>query len=753
VDYLDFEVEIDEARDGAYRVSVLFSPAGQTRAIARFPASLYALRERLGDSQRALLEARGGRDVVPVAEPKVAAAKQAAREVGQALSVVLFTGEVGDLYVQSLDRAKSRPDRGLRLKLRAATPELAALPWELVSGPRGAGFLCLSNATPLVRYLPLPQPPAPLAVQLPLRILGMVASPTDLPQLNVDQEMQRIEEAIADARSRRLIELVWIEEPTVQALHQRLQPGAGPWHIFHFIGHGGFSPGGNEGYLALCERDGRASELTAETLGDLVHDHPSLRLAVLNACEGARGSASDLFSSTAARLVSRGLPAVVSMQHKISDPAAIELAREFYRKLAQGFAVDASLAEARKAVSIELPRSVEWGTPVLHLRAPDGKLFDINQTVSVTPPSSPPPQLEVSPTLVNFGTVEDGSAPRSVSVAIRNAAGGSLAWSYQQTGDFFFIERTTEGLKLTLIGSEGTHRGSVRITSNGAEAIVGVFAKIVAPHPVSIFVQTWQRLSLPAKVLFVPLLFGALTSVAAKLGLWSMPRAGIAFDGAPTTLEAGATAPLRVTGTGGDKGVSVPPGDLAWSSSDTTVLRVDPSGVAYAVAAGSAFVLASRSGDTTRAFITVPPAKKPETVPPANKPETMLPANKPEKGTPRDTALVIKRDSVLITEFNAESGTVRLSYWLAEAEAVLGFYVEQFPTSGRVCANDARYDVYRANEPIRKGTGEVQFQIPKSSGAGGLRSFGINFWSKKNGKAYRLIKTFPQYTVHCWQSN
>jgi hypothetical protein len=733
VEYLDFDVEIDEARAGAYRISVLYSPAGETRETAGFPASLQALTDRLGSSQRALLEARGGRDVVQAVEPQVAGARQAAREVGQALSTMLFTGQVGDLYVQSLADAKRR-ERGLRLKLRTSTPELAGLPWELVVGPRGSSFLCLSNATPLVRYLPLPEPPPPLTVRLPLRILGMVASPANLAQLNVEGEKRDIEEAVADARSRGLIELAWIEEPTVQALHQHLQQGVGPWHIFHFIGHGGFSPSSNEGHLALCEEDGRAFELTADALAALIHDHPSLRLAVLNACEGARSSASDLFSSTAAKLMSCGLPAVVSMQHKISDLAAIKLAREFYGRLAQGFPVDASLAEARKAVNAQLPRSVEWGTPVLHMRSPDGKLFDINQTQSSPAHSSPPLQLEVSPTLVDFGTVKEGSVSPSVAVAVGNVAGGSLAWSYESTGDFFFVERTADGLKLTLTGPKGIHRGSVRIISGGTQTLIGVFAKIVPPDPVSTLVQNWQRLSVPARVLYLLLIIGVLIWGAAKLGLWPGPRAGFAFERVPSTLNVGDAELLRVTGTGRDRGIPVQPGELSWSSSDTDVIRVDPNGKVHAVEAGSALILASRSRDTTRAFITVLPRADTGTVTPS-------------------PGVTIKYDSVLITDVNAESGTVRLKYWLAEPEAILGFYVEQFPAASGECTSEARYDVYRTTKSIKKGAGEVQFQIPKSSGAAGPRSFGINFWSNKNGKAYRLIKTFPQYKGHCWQSS
>jgi tetratricopeptide (TPR) repeat protein len=96
----------------------------------------------------------------------------------------------------------------------------------------------------------------------------------------------------------------------------------------------------------------------------------------LNSCEGARGSEGDPFSGTAATLVRRGVPAVVAMQYQITDSAAIEFSRAFYESLADGLPVDAAVTEARVAVS--MGSMLEWGTPVLYLRSPDGRIFDIS---------------------------------------------------------------------------------------------------------------------------------------------------------------------------------------------------------------------------------------------------------------------------------------------------------------------------------------------------------------------------------------
>ena len=104
-------------------------------------------------------------------------------------------------------------------------------------------------------------------------------------------------------------------------------------------------------------------------------DHSALRLAVLNACEGAQTGTQALYASIAEHLVRRGLPAVLAMQYTITDAAAVEFTHSFYGALANELPVDAACAEARKAMSLAAPDSWEWATPVLFLRSPDGELW------------------------------------------------------------------------------------------------------------------------------------------------------------------------------------------------------------------------------------------------------------------------------------------------------------------------------------------------------------------------------------------
>ena len=372
IEYLDFDLEIGLGEGREYPVKVTASPQGTTHSTLAFPFDDQELKLQLMNLQSAI-----ERSVVPRRQV-LSQREQAAREFGQKLFEALFSGEVGTYFDNSWDLAVSQ-DKGLRVRLSVLAPELAILPWEYLYYPRQVEYLCLSRYTPLVRYLKVMIPPKPLEVQPPLRVLGMVASPSDLTLLEVEKEKKNLAEALQPLQKKDRVELKWLEGQTSQDLQNALQ--GGPWHIFHFIGHGGFDRDEDQGVLALVGEDGKKQELSAEELGRLLADHRTIRLVVLNACQGAQESLRDLFSSTASALVKRGLPAVLAMQYDITDRAAIRLSQQFYRALANGLPVDAALVEARKSISIALKPSLEWGIPVLHMRSPDGVLFKLPEPV------------------------------------------------------------------------------------------------------------------------------------------------------------------------------------------------------------------------------------------------------------------------------------------------------------------------------------------------------------------------------------
>ena len=363
--YQDFDLLIEPGPPGSYRARVLRSPAGESAPV-QFTLPFSEL-----ELENFVLKVSRGRRTRGPGRPESAPLK----DFGGKLYGAVFQDELRDVLQRSLSLTRAQ-QAGMRLRLRLAdTPELAELPWEFLYDPRHNRFLAQSRRTPLVRYLDLPDPPHPLSVEGPLRLLVMISSPSDYPALDTEQEWGLLTGALAEqqAEGRVIIERL---TANMSELRRRLRRDA--FHVFHFVGHGRYRPDWGSGVLVMEDRAGQAQEVTGEELGGLLTEYDQTRLAVLNACEGARTDASDPFAGVAQSLIQQGLPAVVAMQFEITDDAAIIFAREFYGAIADGYPLEAALAEARGAIRDE-GNLTEWGTPVLYSRAPDGRLFDLTR--------------------------------------------------------------------------------------------------------------------------------------------------------------------------------------------------------------------------------------------------------------------------------------------------------------------------------------------------------------------------------------
>jgi hypothetical protein len=433
-EFFDFEIHIPARQDDNRQpVLVTKSPVGSVFGSFELPfdeaglaAALSGLDASIAQSQlvRSTAAAQGVTRGVTIAEDEQRHNAKV-REFGTTLFNALFAGDVAKAFRESTFKARSER-KGLRVRMRIEEAKLSALPWEFLYDPHAGDFICLQSDTPLVRYLQIDRPIDVLRVKPPIRILAMISSPRGHAALDVDQEKRRIEQATEGMRGAGLLEIVWMQAATVDALQKALRTGE--YHVFHYVGHGGFDAALGKGVLIFSTESGDAHILDAAMLARILAREDTLRLVVLNSCLGAKGSATDLFSSTAATLVRGGVPSVVGMQYEISDEAAIRFARTLYDSIGDGLPIDAAVAEARVTLSTD-GDSVEWGTPVLHMLAPDGVLFEINgmrtsearssgvyktlarpqpaamvetapPTAPVIPPPSPPPMPVVTATPV-----------------------------------------------------------------------------------------------------------------------------------------------------------------------------------------------------------------------------------------------------------------------------------------------------------------------------------------------------------------
>ena len=362
--YQDFDLLIEPEPSGGYRARVLRSPSGES-ASRQFTLPFSDL-----ELENFMLKVGQGRHGTRgPGRPETAPLK----EFGGKLYGAVFQDELRDILQRSLSQTHEQRV-GLRLRIRLTdTPELTDLPWEFLYDQRHNRFLAQSHRTPLVRYLDLPDPPHPLSVEGPLRLLVMISSPSGYPTLDVEQEWEALTGALAQqqAEGRVIIERLAARMSELRARLRREE-----FHVLHFVGHGFYHPDWHDGVLVMEDRHGRPHEVTGDELGGLLSEYDQTRLAVLNACEGARSSASDSFAGMAQSLIQQGLPAVVAMQFAITDDAAITFARELYAAVADGYPLEAALAEARGAIR-DAGYLAEWGTPVLYSRAPDGQLFSL----------------------------------------------------------------------------------------------------------------------------------------------------------------------------------------------------------------------------------------------------------------------------------------------------------------------------------------------------------------------------------------
>ncbi len=364
-EYIDFQVEVElsESRPGNLVVRTI-SSAGETRDEAPYAFDENKLRDRLHAIELAL--ARSG---APTTRRKQTTDEIAVEEFGRELFDAVFAGNVLVAFNETRNKAKCH-DKNVRLKLCISSPELARLPWEFLFHPSMDDFLCLQTDISIARYISQQQSVEPITVELPLQILGIVSNPDD--DLDVESESEKLDEVLRELGDN--AQVTWRSRVTWDKLQREMVMGR--WHVLHFIGHGGFNRRRGEGEIYLMDKEGNQDAIRASTVARLMSGHRTLRLVVLNSCQGAQGSKSDEFSSTTATLVRTGVPAVVGMQFAISDASAKEFSRKFYEYLALTGAVDIAMTTARQAIS-KSDHCFEWATPVLYLRATNGVLFDV----------------------------------------------------------------------------------------------------------------------------------------------------------------------------------------------------------------------------------------------------------------------------------------------------------------------------------------------------------------------------------------
>jgi hypothetical protein len=380
---VDISFRLDVVESGDDWVVFCRSPYGST--VSQLPAPFPAaeLGSRLTAVEKSLT-----RSAAKLVTRRAAAPERIAHEFGAQISDALLAGDVRLLFSKCREKAREQRQE-LRVLVNPAGPNVCRIPWEFTVDPdRQDDYLALR--VPVARSPHLMQAMPPLQVRPPLRVLGVMSRPDDLPALDVERERRDVTQALGRLSSD-MVEMVWLDGDRWTDLAEAVRSDT--WHVLHFVGHGGFDEDSESGFLELADDQGNAIAVPATDLGRLVSSSPQLRLVVLNACESAVSGSEGFFSSTAAKLMREGVPAVVAMQYEITDDAALAFSSSFYEGLARGIPVDRAVMLARESVKMTM-RTLEWATPVLFLASDETRVFTLPEAAerATQPPVVPPPR-------------------------------------------------------------------------------------------------------------------------------------------------------------------------------------------------------------------------------------------------------------------------------------------------------------------------------------------------------------------------
>ena len=181
-------------------------------------------------------------------------------ELVKALGGRLYDALFPPAILAHLERTRSAAqDHRVRLRLDLEAGELVALPWELMHD--GKGYLGLDPATSIVRYTKAEEPPRSLSVDGPLRVLIVVAGPSNLPEIRRDSLIQAMKGILTQPQTEGRLDVQFLEHATYAGLVRLLR--SGEYHVLHFFGYSGTNSATGQPVLLFEDENGTARRISA----------------------------------------------------------------------------------------------------------------------------------------------------------------------------------------------------------------------------------------------------------------------------------------------------------------------------------------------------------------------------------------------------------------------------------------------------------------------------------------------------------
>jgi len=329
-------------------------------------------------------DATRGRDVQYEAERQKKMAELEA--YGQRLYDYLF-GNGQELAIFLKFNADGRTPVTLTLSMHPNAAPLWRLPWEYLHD--GREFWGLNGRFHLNRQPDGLRELTPEAVSLPLRLLVIVSAPDDQHELDSEEEIGVLQEALDEALRQGRVQVEYLDDALLDNIGAQIREFKP--HVIHYTGHGAYDRQRERSYLALEDELGQTRPAGIEELRPHLTAADDLRLVVLSGCQTGQTSDQDVFRGVAAGLLKLDIPAVVAMQFAILDNSAIKLAGAFYGALARGETAAAALQAACVALwQYADGPGYDWGIPALYQRAADLRLIDpVGAGLAPTPATAP----------------------------------------------------------------------------------------------------------------------------------------------------------------------------------------------------------------------------------------------------------------------------------------------------------------------------------------------------------------------------
>jgi hypothetical protein len=289
-------------------------------------------------------------------------------DTGNALYKYLFSGKLASLY-------DAAPQGRISIQILSNNQSVCAVPWEYLSAPTRTPAphreCCVVRIVPTCGI----SAPPPKKLNQKLRVLFVVADPTDQPGIAWNEVKLVIERAMTSQMVAN-IELTVVEGANRKTLSKTIRNS--DFDVFHFFGHGTVIDGVGQLVLVDLSKQKKSDFLSADELATLLSGkHCSV--ALLSACLSGAGDHEDDFSVIASALIRSGsCRAVVANQMSLPIKSVAPFVDSLYSTLLSSGNIDDAVMEGRISLAIELKSTVdgaviEWGIPVLY-RLPSARI-------------------------------------------------------------------------------------------------------------------------------------------------------------------------------------------------------------------------------------------------------------------------------------------------------------------------------------------------------------------------------------------